>query len=142
MFKNVVKKIILLLSLSVFILGFTWQGEINPNDFVKWEVTGVTNIPVEKELDGFIYIIPLLMVIHNNPEKNSDIKNIKAFYVERTLISYHYFKNEEPFEFVFNIDKNLYEKTNLTQGNKNECINCHKLRDNEKARERNPNNSI
>lgn len=96
--------------------AFTWEGELDPNEFDKWEVINIKPTP-----KGFIW------VFIKNPDENSPI-NIVAMAINssNTLLGYHYFKYSIPHVFTFDSKLNKYVEKHLTDEEKNGCMKCHK----------------
>ena len=114
--------IILPLIIMALIIGtaiaFEWEGELNPNDFRKWDVINIVSTG-----KGFVWI-------HlENPDKNSAIEKVALAVSEKTekLLAYKYFKLGEPYVYVFNDKLDKYIKYNFTYRERSECIKCHKL---------------
>ena len=95
--------------------AFSWEGELDPNDLDKWEIIGATMLN------------PLTMIATaQNPDKEVEIQRIQMFiYIDGTLISYRYFKGGEIYEYVFNTDKDMYERNEYTEKHRQSCIQCH-----------------
>lgn len=97
--------------------AFTWEGELDPNDFDKWEVLDVQPTP-----RGLVWMYV------KNPDKESPI-DVVAMAVnpkDATLLGYRYFKYGIPHSFELNPDLDKYVAKALTDKEKNSCMKCHK----------------
>lgn len=89
---------------------FTWEGELNPNNFDKWEVLSVQPSP-----QGIIWMFL------RNPDKESPIDIVATgVFVDGTLMGYRYFKYGEPYSFTYDVEKDSY-----TEEEKLTCMECH-----------------
>lgn len=95
--------------------AFTWEGELDPNDFNDWEVISVQPTP-----QG-----PLWMFL-KNPDETSPI-DIVAIAVDRyaELLMYRYFKYGIPHVFIFDSAQEKYVEKPLTEKDKGGCMKCH-----------------
>lgn len=96
--------------------AFTWEGELDPNDFGNWLPVGIQ--PSSKDL---------VWIFMRNPDQTSPIKIVAmSVYKDKTLLVYRYFKHGEPYSYVFNVSKNKYERQHFTQEERKSCIRCHR----------------
>jgi len=98
--------------------AFTWEGELDPNEFDKWQIIGAE------------IVNPLTMIATaQNPDMRAEIQRIQMFiYIDGTLISYRYFKDGEIYDYVFNSDKYMYERHQHTEKDRQSCIQCHSVK--------------
>ena len=98
--------------------AFGWEGELDPNEFGKWQIIGAEMVN------------PLTMIVTaQNPDKEAEIQRIQMFiYIDGTIISYRYFKEAEIYDYVFNIDKNIYERNEYTEKDRQSCMQCHRAK--------------
>lgn len=101
----------------VLLTGLTWDSKLDPNKIVTWDVLQKTKSVV----DG----IPIYIFIHNNPDTDSNIGNVKGFYLKDVLIAYVYYESSVPKEFRFNGDVGKYVEHKITIDEKISCIDCH-----------------
>lgn len=94
---------------------FTWEGELDPNKFDKWKVINAQ--PMTKEY-AWIFV--------QNPDPISPIKVVHMTVdKDMRLLSYQYFKNGEPYRYVFTYGENKYKRHHFTQEERNSCMKCH-----------------
>jgi len=93
---------------------FSWDGELNVNEFDNWEVLSTQFIPQ----GTWVFI--------KNPDITSPIKIVAmAIDYEQNLWGYRYFKDSQPYSFRFNPDNTKYEEYKFTQEERNGCMKCH-----------------
>jgi len=96
--------------------AFTWEGELDPNAFDKWSVINVLPNP-----SG------ILWVIVRNPDEKSPIKTVALLIdLNMNLLGYRYFKNGEPYGFVFDIAQEKYVRHQYTAEQLKRCMQCHR----------------
>ncbi len=97
--------------------GFTWEGELDPNEFDKWEK--ITTSPGPRIGTAWVFI--------KNPDCGAPIE-IVALQIkfEGYLLAYRYFKDHEPYVYVFNVIQNKYIRLRMTEDQKRSCMECHK----------------
>lgn len=108
--------IILMIVLTTGIAwAFTWEGELDPNEFDKWELVSVIPNP-----QGFSW------VIIKNPDQSSQI-DVVAMLVDSSsnVLGYRYFKDSEPYGYFFDIAQQKYVRHEYTLEQKKTCIQCH-----------------
>lgn len=95
--------------------GFTWEGELDPNEFDKWEKIFVS--PGPRIGTAWVFI--------KNPDYGSPIE-IVALQIkfEGYLLAYRYFKDGEPYVYVFN-GKDKYVQLDLSNEQRRSCMECH-----------------
>jgi hypothetical protein len=98
--------------------AFSWEGELDPNEFVKWQIIGAKMVS------------PLTMIATaQNPDKEAEIQRIQMIlYIDGTLLSYRYFKGGEIYDYELNIDKSMYERHEYTEKDHRSCMQCHSAR--------------
>jgi hypothetical protein len=95
--------------------AFSWEGELDPNEFDKWKLISVQPSP-----QG------LLWMFVKNPDQASAIDTVAmAVDLDSTLIGYRYFKGGEPYSFVFDSSQEKYVERRFTNEEKNSCMKCH-----------------
>jgi len=96
--------------------SFTFEGELDPNEFIEWPVIGRSLISPE-----------IGTVVVQNPDSSSPIQKIQLLiYVSTdTLIAYQYFKNGEIYQYVLDIEKDRYVRKLYTDEEKKGCMKCH-----------------
>jgi len=86
---------------------FTWEGDVNPNEFNKWAIIGREASPLGP---------PTMIEVIKNPDPASPIKTVMAFieYYDGTgyLVGYAYEKNDEVMVFRINADNTGYVRNN------------------------------
>lgn len=126
------KKILILaliLGCALIATAFTWEGELDPNDFDNWEI--VSTLPNPQA--GYAWVII----------KNPWVDEYNVFYDAETaaidrvamlvdsyqnLLGYRYFKDGEPYGYFFDIEQKKYVRHEYSQEEKNGCMECHKQR--------------
>ena len=108
--------IFMVLLMTLTFSAFTWEGELDPNNFNNWEVVDAMPSP-----QAFIWLII------KNPDQASPINTV-AIGVGRykSLLFYRYFKYGEPYYYVFNVENSRYMRSNLTDEEKLSCMRCHR----------------
>ncbi len=119
------KHIRILLALGVclaFILSghlplaaFTWEGELNPNEFDSWKL-----LSIQPTSQGYFW------VIIENPDRGSPI-DVVALRVDSNsnVLGYRYFKDGEPYLYIFDSNEDKYVRYYFTQEDKESCMKCH-----------------
>ena len=116
---------ILTLFFVISMYGFTWQGTLNPDEIVNWPKKSETITPMTFGTPVGVIIIPFIRTIHRNPNNESDIKTLKAFYLDYYLMAYSYYENGKPHSFVFDRDKDEFVELDLTPERRKKCVGCH-----------------
>lgn len=117
--------LVLLFSIVSFIFlfcAFTYEGEINPNDFdkpEKWKMIKFYPDPINKIVKVFLQNQDSLMPIN--------IVFCKCNF-NGELISYRYFKYGEPYLFLYNTKEDKYMEYKLSMKERTECMECHKVK--------------
>jgi len=90
---------VLILAMSLTLVSFTYEGELDPNEFNKWKVLSVQ--PPTPQGVFWMYV--------KNPDQASPI-DIVAMVVDldSTLLGYRYFKGGEPYSYVFDSNEEKY----------------------------------
>jgi len=110
-----IKKILFLCLLLIFCCAFTWEGELNPDEFSKWEILSIQPTP-----QGLSY------VFIKNPDPNSPIEVVAMMVgYNSILFGYRYFKYGEPYVFAFDPEEAKYKQVPLTEEQKKGCMECH-----------------
>lgn len=108
-------KVFIILLISLSFLGFSWEGELDPNEFDKWELISTQPTP-----QG------LLWMYMKNPDEASPIDIVAmAIDMNATLLGYRYFKNGKPYSFVFDDSQEKYVERHFTDEQINACMKCH-----------------
>lgn len=95
---------------------FTWEGELDPNEFDKWEVISVLPDPYQSAM----------WVIIQNPDPEATIEKVALLVdVETNLLGYRYFKHGLPYSFWFDDEQNKYIEYKFTQEERTGCMECH-----------------
>ena len=98
--------------------AFTWEGELDPNEFVKWQI-------IETKMFNSLTMIATAQ----NPDKGAEVQRIQMFiYINGTLLSYRYFKEGEIYEYELNLDKDMYERRKHTEKYRQSCMQCHNVK--------------
>lgn len=117
----------ILLTILVLVIGltlvsfnwegeFAWEGELDPNKFDEWEF-----LYVQLNNQGNMWVF-----IKNPDEKSPiDIVAIEINLPSFSLISYRYFKYNEPYSYVFDSKQEKFVRNHLTKEQKEECMKCH-----------------
>ena len=118
-----------LLFAPLFVFGLSWQGDLNPTEFDKWETV--------KELQGSNP--DEMWLIAKNPDESSLIYFVvliyRAEYVkgkygevkrEIILVEYRYFKHGEPYVFNYDRIEEKYWKLDIPDWKRKQCLHCHK----------------
>ena len=111
--------LILLFLLFPLLVAFTYEGEINPEEFLAWD-----NVPgTERMEDTFV-----MSVVLANPDQTLKIKKIRTyvFILTSKLIGYRYFKENELFIYTLDIERNKYVRRYLSESKRKDCAQCHK----------------
>lgn len=94
---------------------FTWEGELDPNEFDKW-----IPIDVRPNPQGSAWVFA------ENPDRSSPIKVVALIIIPSgALLGYRYFKYGEPHSFIFDVENNKYVREELTSEQRSGCIKCH-----------------
>jgi len=114
--KRILSALLVLGVVLFFVTAFIWEGELDPNEFEKWEVISAT--PSGSNL--------MLIIIHN-PDSASPIHKV-AMLVDYSsnLLAYRYFKDGEPFGYFFDTAQEKYVRHEYTSEEKKGCMGCHK----------------
>jgi len=107
--------VLLILLTAGMAWAFSWEGELDPNEFDKWKL-----VSIHSNSDG------LLWIFIRNPDQTSPI-DIVAMETDLnfTLLKYRYFKHGEPCSYVFDREKDKYIRHYFTDKEKKSCIKCH-----------------
>ena len=105
--------------LFVFIVktgwAFTYEGELDPGVFTKWEFVDVTILSSMKA-----------MVVVQNPDREATVQRVQmTISVNRTLLSYRYFKKGNIYNYKLNVKKDRYERRKYTDRERQACMRCH-----------------
>ena len=93
---------------------FTWEGELNPNHFDDWPIIRITPAsPFE------------VVQISQNPDETSTIKLVAMYMLfDGSLIAYRYFKDGQPYSYVFD-GESKYVEYKFTDEERKGCMECH-----------------
>ena len=97
--------------------GLTWEGDLNPTEFDKWELVQIT-----KEDSQSVHYIA------KNPDENSPIHFISLVFgkEENHVLEYYYFKDGEPHSFIYYDELDKYKERIMPRWRKKRCFKCHK----------------
>lgn len=109
----------------ISLYGFTWQGILNPNEIVNWPKKSEDITQIKFVTPAGIILIPFLRTIHRNPNNESNIKTLKAFYLDYYLVAYNYYENSEPHSFMYDKNKDEFVELDLTPERRKTCVECH-----------------
>ena len=113
------KKYILIPVYLVFLcilLGLSWEGELNPTEFDKWEI-----IKILHQDSWFVYVLA------KNRDELSPIRLASFAYrkADKQLVEYAYFKLGELYSFKWHEDTDEYKRTKMQKWEIKRCFNCH-----------------
>ena len=96
---------------------FAWDGELNPNEFDKWETLSVQSTFDPLVVFGFI----------KNPDETSPIEIVVMAVAasDGTMLGYRYFKDGQPYLFTFDSESNKYVEYKFTEEEIKGCMKCH-----------------
>ena len=107
--------ILLILLTAGMAWAFTWEGELNPNEFDNWKLISVQPTP-----QGYFW------VFIENPDQTSAIDVVvMEVDLNSMLRSYRYFKYGEPHIYIFDNDQQKYLRHYFTNEQKKACMQCH-----------------
>jgi len=105
---------ILVLVMSLTLVSFDWEGELDPNEFDKWEVISKHITP-----QG-------IWIFVKNPDETSSIKTVVMLVnFQGTIVGYKYFKYGRPYQFILDTIQNKYVQYHLTKEQVQGCMKCH-----------------
>lgn len=114
----VIMALFLMAGYATFVLpapNFTWEGELNPNEFDKWQRLSVKSINPR-----------MFWVFIRNSDLLSPIDIVAmAVDLSNTLVGYQYFKDGVPYSYRLDSNQNKYVSVNLTEKQQQRCIKCH-----------------
>jgi len=97
-------------------IGTSWEGELNPTEFGKWEAVKVL-------YGGNLYV----WIIARNPDEFSPIRFVVLIYKrDGTLVEYRYFRRGEPHVFEYNAEADKYWQKQLPAWKRQQCLDCHR----------------
>ena len=107
--------ILLILLTAGMAWAFTWEGELNPNEFDNWKLISVQPTP-----QGYFW------VFIENPDQTSAIDVVvMEVDLNSMLRSYRYFKYGEPHIYLFDNNQQKYVRHHFTNEQKKSCMQCH-----------------
>jgi len=111
--------LVLLFLLFPLLVAFTYEGEMNPEEFLTWAPIPGT----ERMVNAFV-----VSVVLANSDQTSKIKKVRVFIFTPTskLIGYRYFKGNELFMYVLDMERNKYIRKYLSESERRDCASCHK----------------
>lgn len=111
--------LILLFLLFPLLVAFTYEGEINPEEFLTWTLIPGTARMVNM-FEGTVVLV--------NPDQTSKIKKVQicVFVLVKKLVGYRYFKEGELFIYKLDIEKNKYVRKYLSDLERKGCDKCHR----------------
>ena len=114
--KRITTLFLILGVILMFVTAFTWEGELDPNEFNKWEIISTT--PSNPNL---------MLIIIQNPDVTNPIQKVAMLLdYSSNLLAYRYFKNGEPFGYFFDEPQLKYIRYEFTPEQKRQCMECHK----------------
>lgn len=113
-------------SAEIIQTNLSWEGELNPTEFGKWEV-----VLIVKEEPKYIYFIG------KNPDELSPIPFVYFTYDKKAKIirEYYYFKDGEPYTFLHYDEIDQYRKAIMPKWKKEWCFSCHQNKKKIKGKE-------
>ena len=107
--------VVLVLVVSLTLVSFTYDGELDPNNFDKWE-----------EISRHITPQGRFWVFIKNPDETSSIKTVVMLVTfQGNLIGYRYFKYGRPYQFTLNTIQDKYVQYHFTKKQIQGCMRCH-----------------
>ena len=107
--------VLLTSSFAGYVFAFTWEGELNPDEFDNWKFAEVTILSSTK-----------VRVTIQNPDSKATVQRIQiTIHIDRTLLSYRYFKRGEIYKYVLNTKKDRYERRRYSVKKRRACMQCH-----------------
>jgi len=113
--KRIISAFLVLGVILMFVTAFTWEGELDPNEFDKWELVSV--IPSQNGLSW-------ITVKNPNPEHAIDTVALLAD-LNSNLLGYRYFKGGEPYGYLFDTEQEKYVRYEYTPEERKGCMGCH-----------------
>ena len=110
-------------------LGLSWQGELNPTEFDKWETVKELKdnnademwfIAKNPDESSRIYFVVLIYRAEYLKGKYGEVKR------EIILVEYRYFKAGEPFVFNYDRIEDKYWQIDIPDWKREQCFRCHK----------------
>lgn len=115
----------------LFTIAFalSWEGELNPTEFDKWEtVKELTHSDPDE-----------MWIIAKNPDEFSSIYFVVLIYrreykkgkygevhIEAVLAEYRYWKDGEPYVFNYDRLEDKYWQIDIPDWKRKQCLQCHK----------------
>jgi hypothetical protein len=95
--------------------SFTWEGELDPNEFDEWKV-----VSVSPSSQGFLWMFV------KNPDQSSAIEIVAlAVDLNSTVLGYRYFKSGTLYSYIFDSNDDKYVQQHFTDEQKESCMKCH-----------------
>ena len=95
--------------------GFAYEGELDPNRFNEWEPIYSQTTP-----EGLIWMYV------GNPDEASPIDVVAMLIdAEFTLIGYRYFKDGEPYQYIFDASEERFKHILILPEERKSCMGCH-----------------
>ena len=105
-----------LLLVMALTVAFTYEGELDPDEFDSWKV-----VKLQPTSQGFVWMFA------KNPDQASAIDIVAmAVGLNSTLFGYRYFKYGEPYSYVFDSEQNKYVRMELSEERRRRCMECHR----------------
>ena len=126
--RTLIGSALLFLLLSCFMfLGLSWDGDLNPTEFDKWEVVHVWGSHdqwiVAKNPDETSKI-DFAALVYENIVETDIYGNVTK--LTKKLVEYRYFKDGEPYVLYY-IDKiGEFRSIEIPDWKREECYACHK----------------
>ena len=109
------KTLIVLIAIAISVMAFTWEGELDPNEFDKWELAYA--MPQSNGVSWYVV---------KNPDKSELIDTVALLVdLNANLLGYRYFIGNEPHGYFFDLDEEKYKRHKYTQEQKQACMECH-----------------
>lgn len=115
----IVTILISLAFLSPYAFAFTYEGELDPREFTKWDIVDIG------EVKSMIVAITI-----QNPDTNAKIQRVQlTAYIDSDgngiLLSYRYFKEGNIYEYEATANKKGYKQYKHTEKERRSCMKCH-----------------
>jgi len=115
----IVTILISLASLSPHVFAFTYEGELDPREFTKWDIVNIGEV---KSM--------MVAITIQNPDKEAEIQRVQLSVRinpsgDGTLFYYRYFKRGEIYEYEANANKTGYKQYKHTKEERRSCLKCH-----------------
>jgi len=115
----IVITLISLAFLPPYAFAFTYEGELDPREFAKWDIVNIGEV---KSM--------MVTITIQNPDKEAEIQRIQMTVQinpsgDGTLLSYRYFKEGEIYKYEATANKKGYKQYKHTEKERRSCMKCH-----------------